>query len=236
MKDIADVESLEKKCGDLCANHKCQYKNNLPARLEETWTDLRSGDPVRDYDAWIKRCEEIKVCPYYLGKEEAENVAFGGSSTGNNKEKKVEVAYDDGDDGYVTSRGPPPALVLSPYNYVLNPSLRPPCLENATVIFDEGHNLSSSCSDSSSVEISTALTALAVREVDAVIKYIEESKNGGAMGNPEQAVRNVAILKQNLVLKLENAITKVPAGSAPGEAWLRMLGEADITLESSKVR
>ena len=193
---------------------------------------------MRDYDAWIKKCEEIKVCPYYLGKEEAENAAFGGGGDSSSQEKKVAVAYDVDDDGYgapdvaMTSRGPPPALILSPYNYVLNPSLRPPCLENATVIFDEGHNLSSSCSDSSSVEMSTALSALAVRELDAVIKYVEESKNAGGLG--ASAVRNLAILK-DLVLKFESAITKAQQGSAPGEAWLRILGCAGITLESSKV-
>lgn len=65
-------------------------------------------------------------------------------------------------------------IVLCPYIYILNPSIRNACnisLKNAIVIFDEAHNVEDTCRSSASLEVNADILALAIKAFTAVIKH-----------------------------------------------------------------
>ncbi|GMH92084.1 hypothetical protein TL16_g12243 [Triparma laevis f. inornata] len=122
-----------------------------------------------------------------------------------------------------------PPLFLSPYNYILDSSLRPPIIKNSILIFDEGHNLSSSASSTSSHELSTGLIAMSISEVDGSIDFLE---SGGESG--DVTVQHLLILK-NVLLKLEESVTLSKIGSHSGEYFHSILSTGTITPQKSPV-
>jgi regulator of telomere elongation helicase 1 len=74
-------------------------------------------------------------------------------------------------------------VVFLPYNYLLDKAARKAQgvdVNNAIIIFDEAHNVESSCGDATSFEISTTDLKRAVQEVEYCFKSIDSLSDFGA--------------------------------------------------------
>jgi regulator of telomere elongation helicase 1 len=96
-------------------------------------------------------------------------------------------------------------LVLMPYNYLLDPSIRRQMkmsLRDCVVILDEAHNVENICADAASFELDAATLTNCVRDLDRCHAYIELAGNNVTVTGDE-----VLLLKRRL-LALEAAIAR----------------------------
>ena len=75
-------------------------------------------------------------------------------------------------------------MVLLPYNYLIDPSIRNRLglsFDNSLLIFDEAHNLEQICGDSASFDLTEADLALAIQEVQSCINVLRDPAGGAAL-------------------------------------------------------
>jgi regulator of telomere elongation helicase 1 len=108
-------------------------------------------------------------------------------------------------------------LVLMPYNYLLDPSIRRQMkmnLADCVVILDEAHNVENICADASSFELEAVTITNCVRDLDRCLSYVEM-----VGGNANVTADELLLLKRR-VLNLEAAIAR--RISEPGERGERV--------------
>lgn len=70
-------------------------------------------------------------------------------------------------------------LVLMPYNYLLDPSIRRQMkldLNNCVIILDEAHNVENICADAASFDLDAGCVTGCIRDVDRCVNYLETSR------------------------------------------------------------
>lgn len=85
-------------------------------------------------------------------------------------------------------------LILLPYNYLIDKAARKSQsidLENAIVIFDEGHNLESSCNEATSFEISTRDLQNAIKEAEMCLHVLNITQKSKYQTLTAQDIENV---------------------------------------------
>lgn len=110
-------------------------------------------------------------------------------------------------------------FVFLPYNYLIDRTIRkslPVGLGNSLVIMDEAHNVAKVCEESASLSFETQDIALALTEIESVIKLMEDKESSdldlsqlsqGGTGE-ELAVEDAYLVKEAL-LNLEDTISKM---------------------------
>ncbi|KAJ6216625.1 hypothetical protein RDWZM_007782 [Blomia tropicalis] len=157
-------------------NQSCRMKvkNNACSyhhNYEKTVSDLSlSGTFVYDIEDMVSFGNAHKACPYYLAKAKAD---------------------------FNTS------LLFMPYNYIIDPNIRRTLrinLENAVIIFDEGHNIERVCEDSMSTELRSDWIATFVETFNNVLLSLNQFESGSYSGSnsdelSELNAHDVAIVK-----------------------------------------
>jgi regulator of telomere elongation helicase 1 len=80
-------------------------------------------------------------------------------------------------------------LILLPYNYLVDPSIRSTLnvdWRNSVVIFDEAHNLESVASDASSFTLSSVDIAACIKEMQDAVRSLQDLKQLEAPGEKEK--------------------------------------------------
>ena len=75
---------------------------------------------------------------------------------------------------------PNSALLLMPYNYLVDPDIRNRLqlnLENSILVFDESHNLESVCNEAASFDLTSHDIAQAIMETQKCIEIVQESQD-----------------------------------------------------------
>lgn len=86
-------------------------------------------------------------------------------------------------------------LVLVPYNYLLDASIRSTLKvewENAVIIIDEAHNLEQVASDASSFTITSTEIAQCIGELQSVLRILQADEAGGALKSEKVAPGSVS--------------------------------------------
>lgn len=133
-------------------------------------------------------------------------------------------------------------LVLMPYNYLLDPSIRRQMKMNLTdcvVILDEAHNVENICADASSFELDAVTVTNCVRDIDRCLAYVEVAGD-----NVNVRPDELLLLKQR-VLTLEASIARrlaqpsehgervspsVEGVTYPGAAILALFGDEGLDI------
>jgi regulator of telomere elongation helicase 1 len=108
-------------------------------------------------------------------------------------------------------------LVLMPYNYLLDPSIRRQMkmnLADCVVILDEAHNVENICADASSFELEAVTITNCVRDLDRCLAYVE------MVGSNANVTADELLLLKRRLLNLEAAIAR--RINEPGERGERM--------------
>ncbi|KAG9291789.1 hypothetical protein G9A89_012074 [Geosiphon pyriformis] len=171
---------------------------------------------------YIKGVEAVKILPEFDGEilDIEDLVAFGS--------RKVACPY------YLSKENQNTAeIIFLPYNYLIDGNSRNAQkldLDNAILIFDEAHNLESSCSDATSFEISAEDLRICITEckfcVDVAISplYVNDIK--------EEDFKLLKEILEKLLKELN--ILEIPTSndefSKPGEWIYELFGRAHITL------
>jgi regulator of telomere elongation helicase 1 len=109
-------------------------------------------------------------------------------------------------------------IIFLPYNYIIDPVARKSQnidLNNAIVIFDEGHNIESSCCEISSFELAVSDLEQARKELETCIRFLSDGNERdivplsktdvqdliNSLDNFIQAVRNLNLSKENDLTK-----------------------------------
>jgi regulator of telomere elongation helicase 1 len=109
-------------------------------------------------------------------------------------------------------------IIFLPYNYIIDPVSRKSQnidLNNAIVIFDEGHNIESSCCEISSFELSVSDLEQARKELETCARFLSDGNERDIvplsrmdvqdlinnLDNFTQAVRNLNLTKENDLTK-----------------------------------
>lgn len=135
-------------------------------------------------------------------------------------------------------------LVLLPYNYLIDTSIRNRLglqFDNAILIFDEAHNLEGVCGDSASFDLSEADLAQAIQEVQRCIDMLRDPQStaveemaaasGGAVDAPD--LPSLAILKA-ILLEFEQLLDRQPLPdngdgfTQPGEFIFQLLRQCKV--------
>lgn len=152
-EEVRNNESISAK------NQACRHKvkNNeckFHHNYESSISDMSmQGQYVYDIEDLLSFGSKRQACPYYMAKAKAE---------------------------FNTS------LIFMPYNYVLNPDIRKTLninLNNAVIIFDEGHNIEKVCEDSMSVELRSDWLASTINSFDDLLLNIQRLETGEAVGD-----------------------------------------------------
>lgn len=138
-------------------------------------------------------------------------------------------------------------LVLLPYNYLIDPTIRSRLglkFENSVLIFDEAHNLEGVCGDSASFDLSAADLAAAIQEVQKCIDTIRDPTlaafvmdGSSTAGNDIPDLQSLAILKA-ILLEFEGLLDKQPLPDSgdgltqPGEFIFQLLAQCKIQQEN----
>jgi len=56
--------TVDGKCGALCKERKCQFRNNVERMQSDCWTP-----EVSDVEDFVSSCKAAKICPYYHERE-----------------------------------------------------------------------------------------------------------------------------------------------------------------------
>lgn len=154
--EVTKLESISAK------NQSCRMKVKsntckFHSNYEQKVPDLGlNGSPVFDIEDLIEFGNKHKACPYYIAKAKTE---------------------------FNTQ------LVFMPYNYILDPSIRKMLklnLENAIIIFDEGHNIERVCEDSMSKELKAEWLTTFIKAFDDVLKSLQHLESGSFKGTNER--------------------------------------------------
>jgi regulator of telomere elongation helicase 1 len=103
---------------------------------------------------------------------------------------------------YTRERNPDADFYLVPYNYLVEETTRKSQnikLQNSIVIFDEAHNVESSCSSATSTEISLIDISLCIDEINVAIKLAETESDSN--------INDIKFLKLMMV-NLERIVKK----------------------------
>jgi len=97
-------------------------------------------------------------------------------------------------------------VVMCPYNYLIDPALRKSLnidIQNAILIFDEGHNIESACEDSGSFELSDIQLDWCVSEIEEAVSLLETPEAIAHLAakelDKEVAETIFLVLKQRLI-------------------------------------
>lgn len=138
-------------------------------------------------------------------------------------------------------------LVLLPYNYLIDPTIRSRLglkMENSLLVFDEAHNLEGVCGDSASFDLSAADIAAAIQEVQKCIDVVRDPATSVAlmegstlMGNDVPDIESLVILK-TILLEFEQLLDRQPLPdngdglTQPGEFIFDLLAQCKIQQEN----
>lgn len=144
-EDVKDSgDNIHPICKSLVKAKKCSFYNQLDAlKNDQNFMNEITGQ-VLDIEDLVTFGKEKKVCPYFMSKLMAERAD----------------------------------VVFSPYNYVLDEKIRLAnetlmnILKNATIVFDEGHNIPQFCEDSSSIEFDSDDILTILSDVDYVAALV----------------------------------------------------------------
>lgn len=123
-------------------------------------------------------------------------------------------------------------IVFLPYNYLIDNKTQLTAakldLSNAIIIFDEAHNVESSCSDASSTEISQRQLEAALKEVERCNQLLKSTTFVGALSFDMISIVN------NLLVNIHKVIGTRPLNSdgcfsASGDYTFVMLNDAGLT-------
>uniref|UniRef100_A0A1I8F0W0 Helicase ATP-binding domain-containing protein n=1 Tax=Wuchereria bancrofti TaxID=6293 RepID=A0A1I8F0W0_WUCBA len=137
-------------------------------------------------------------------------------------------------------------LILLPYNYIVDPSLRHKHniqLEGNIVIFDEAHNLESICEESTSVSFSTTQISACIKETTKVLEMIingekevrtQMDNTVVPIGTEIQETNEVKIEENDVAYLLDGVCAKdggekvigIDGKVYPGEQMIELLSEA----------
>ena len=127
-------------------------------------------------------------------------------------------------------------IIFMPYNYLVDPSIRPPTvnINNSIVIFDEAHNIESICCDSVSFELRAETLSQCIAEVQQILE-LNKSPDDCLVSKEE------LITLKKILLKLEQVIDEInipsttgdiePSIMKPGKYIFDILKDADITMD-----
>lgn len=145
VKSIPSPQAQNAVCGLLTKRGDCEYhhqtkKDDGCATGEsENSFNSKGSNDLMDIEELVKWGIQHRSCPYYKSRSDLEGAE----------------------------------LVLLPYNYLVDRKsfggLGKERLRGAIVIFDEAHNLASSCGDASSTSLTTADLHQAIRECEAIL-------------------------------------------------------------------
>lgn len=161
--EVTKLESISAK------NQSCRMKVKtntckFHSNYEQKVSDLSfSGSSVYDIEDLIKFGNEHKACPYYIAKAKTD---------------------------FNTQ------LVFMPYNYILDPSIRKTLklnLENAIIIFDEGHNIERVCEEAMSKELKAEWLTTFINSFDDVLKSLHHLESGNYDGTNERELSKLSI-------------------------------------------
>eukprot|EP00045_Choanoeca_perplexa_P015533 m.196481 g.196481 ORF g.196481 m.196481 type:complete len:1095 (-) comp17014_c0_seq2:50-3334(-) len=124
-------------------------------------------------------------------------------------------------------------IVLLPYNYLLDKDMRRSQkidLKDSVVIFDEAHNVESSCEDASSFELTSIDIASFMSEIDQILRI-------DVTDRPTLSDEKLAVAKQAFA-ELEEALDTIPLKQGTfetrGDYLYTYLGKAGITETTCK--
>eukprot|EP00054_Salpingoeca_dolichothecata_P021038 m.133973 g.133973 ORF g.133973 m.133973 type:complete len:1046 (+) comp23848_c0_seq4:11-3148(+) len=110
-------------------------------------------------------------------------------------------------------------LIFLPYQYLLDPKLRKSQnvqVNNSIIIFDEAHNIESTCESSASFDITPELLASWLRSSDEIAHRIQEL-------NYQELSQEVVLKLKRLLLSLETAIDKLKVGNVDVLTFINIL-------------
>ncbi|BDA40755.1 Regulator of telomere elongation helicase 1 [Coccomyxa sp. Obi] len=139
-------------------------------------------------------------------------------------------------------------IVFMPYNYLVDAKIRGGLKmvhwPNAVLVFDEAHNVEGVCSDAASFDLTGALLASALQEVQAAVEVALLKRDGEAQGGPAAEGPNYFQMTQDLRMlgallsKLEGAIASLAASAgnngytAKGEFLFDLLAKIGLNADN----
>ncbi|XXQ39088.1 Helicase ATP-binding domain-containing protein [Plasmodiophora brassicae] len=188
-RDSLCVHPVSKKSSGMKLNQECSAMNvQRKCYLKNNLDEFQRINPqllgdVYDIEDLAYIGTEHAICPYYLALDNSRIADF----------------------------------IFVPYNYLVDASMRKTILleqrlDNAVVIFDEAHNVESSCMESSSFDLTATLLSRCIMEVEHCI--VACSKDGwspppNVRAEPAQLASYSIGLKQCL-MDLEKLIANIP--------------------------
>ncbi|KNE62267.1 DNA repair helicase (rad3) [Allomyces macrogynus ATCC 38327] len=122
-------------------------------------------------------------------------------------------------------------IVLLPYNYLIDPNNRKQQnieLANAIIIFDEAHNLESSCTDAVSIDLSVQDVEQCIEEAKTCIHLSSATKEGGNPGD----FKMLAETMQGLARAMRALALNNGSRTEPGTFFYEFLHKHQITWET----
>ncbi|CAL8466940.1 g6476 [Coccomyxa elongata] len=139
-------------------------------------------------------------------------------------------------------------IVFMPYNYLVDAKIRGGLKmvhwPNAVLVFDEAHNVEGVCSDAASFDLTGALLASALQEVQAAVEVALLKRDGEAQGGPAAEGPNYFQMTHDLRMlgallsKLEGAIATLAASAgnngytAKGEFLFDLLAKIGLNADN----
>eukprot|EP01083_Nonionella_stella_P047931 128355_1 len=128
-------------------------------------------------------------------------------------------------------------IIFMPYNYLVNPNIRPPSLKisNSIVIFDEAHNIESVCCDSVSFELRAETLAQCISEVQSVLELNKTSEDclvsAEDLAGLKKVLLNLEQVIENIKLPKASRENAEPSITREGDYIFEILKEAEITMD-----
>jgi regulator of telomere elongation helicase 1 len=130
-------------------------------------------------------------------------------------------------------------LIFLPYNYLLDASVRASLaidLRDSVIIFDEAHNIMSTCEDATSYSFEVQDVALALHETDVIIQFLDSKIDidFGGKDSAEVQVEDACIVKEALANLEDVLAAKIKNGDLrcdqayPGDSVLNLLTASGI--------
>lgn len=198
--------------------NKTPYKDALKMCILSSRDRTCVNDDVKDLSNRNDRCQELiknsgskskshESCPYYLSAESNARVFETINNEYESKAWDIEDAYKFGKAHiacpYYGSRSlqEQADITFSPYNYLLDPSIRQAMdinLSQSIIIFDEAHNIEDICRESASFVIDT-------KQIDDLIEAINTSSNLYLQGSD---IRNAYQFFKDKLLCLKGSLQR----------------------------
>jgi len=205
-RNLCDAKVKERKCSYFLKVEGYDYYGlKNTKRITNERLKEETENVIRDIEDLCSLGRKQTVCPYYLMRDQE-------------TQKKADI-------------------IVMPYNYLISPNIRATLSidwSRAVVVFDEAHNLESSCESATSYELSSEDITGCVEECDLVVEQLGDGLAQIFSDTREKMPKEDNVLRiKSFLLDFERSVDEMKIGATyPGQYAYDLMSRHHVNFET----